>query len=178
MKTKQIAAIVVVAGLLIVGIAAYYLSTGKKETPAETPQLPDYALKSPQIMEAYLFAKENPDALTGVNCYCGCMQKPVEDNQIHDQGIIDCFIEDNGSFESHGAGCATCVNEALRVKSLVAAGKTKDEIKTTIDAEYGHPQSGTGCAIVPNAQNSGAIFVSPNSSTGAGCAAPTTTTGM
>ena len=179
MKTKNnVKVLLFAAALIIVALLVYFLVFGNKGSQKIEP-LPDYALKSPEIKEAYLFAQENSEALTGVNCYCGCMQNaPAPDNnRVHVRGIIDCFMELNGSFEEHGSGCSTCVSEALRVKSLVAEGKTKDEIRAAIDSEYGHPQSGGGCGIVPNTTAGIAAFVSPTAG-GGGCAAPNATAGL
>ncbi len=164
---------------IIILLTACCLNSGNQNqgTTKTVTTLPDYALKTPEIKEAYLYARENPDALTGVNCYCGCMQG-LTDDRVHYRGVIDCFTEINGSFDQHGSGCPTCINEALRIKSLVAQNKTKEEIKAAIDAEYGHPQGGSGCGIVPNTSAGGRVFMSPNASTGAGCAAsPVTTQG-
>lgn len=163
------------AVLILAGLLAYYFLYANKSPQKTTPSLPAYALLSPQIIEAYLFAADNPEALNGVNCYCGCMQG-LADDRLHYRGLIDCYTELNGSFDPHASGCPTCINEALRIKSLVARGKAKDEIKAAIDAEYGHPISGSGCGIVPNSTDAGAIFVSPGQGMTGGCAAATTTT--
>ena len=100
-------------------------------------KLPKYALASPQIKEAYLFAKENPEALDGVKCYCGCMEM-LHDGRIHSKGLHDCFLnpDSKDGFEIHGSQCEMCVNDALQVKSLIGDGKTKNEIKEIIDSKY------------------------------------------
>lgn len=99
--------------------------------------LPAYALASEKIKEAYLFAKENPEALDGINCYCGCMQM-MHNGRIHSEGLHDCFLNPNSSdgFEIHGSECDMCVNDALQVKSLLEENKTKEEIKAIIDSKY------------------------------------------
>ena len=176
MKTKnKNLKLVLGVGLIIVALLAISILFGNKgsnvqKTPAS---LPDYALKTSEITEAYLFASQDPDALNGVNCYCGCM-KGLTDDRLHYRGLIDCYTEINGSFDQHASNCSTCINEALRVKTLISQGKTKDEIKATIDSEYGHPQGGSGCNIVPNSTDGGKVFTIPNS--GAGCAVASSTT--
>ncbi len=121
--------------------------------------LPSYATKDPKVKEAYLFARQNPEALTGVNCYCGCMQNILaNDERLHSRGIIDCFLEPNGNWEVHGSTCARCVEEALTVKTLISQGKTKEEIKAAIDAKYKDAglSCGTSESIVPAGQTCGA----------------------
>lgn len=98
-------------------------------------KLPKYALASDKITEAYLFAKENPEALNGVKCYCGCMQMN-HDGRIHKRGLLDCFFKENGDFEEHASQCNMCVTDTLLVKNLTEQGKTKEEIKAVIDAQY------------------------------------------
>jgi hypothetical protein len=116
--------------VLLASVFALYGCTNAKA-------LPSYALSDPKIEEAYSFARDNPEALNGVNCFCGCMQEiPEDDERLHTRGLIDCFLEPDGSWESHASNCSLCIDEALTVKSLVSMGKTKDEIKSAIDSEY------------------------------------------
>lgn len=97
--------------------------------------LPAYAFVNDQAKEAYSYAKNNPDALNGVNCHCGCMRK-IHNGRIHSRGLLDCFIKPNGEFDSHGANCEMCYVDVLEVKKLVGRGKTKEEIKQYIDSKY------------------------------------------
>ena len=97
--------------------------------------LPNYALKTPQIKEAYTFAKTNPSALTNISCFCGCMQG-LNVDKPHTRGVIDCFIESNGDFDSHASTCPLCVEEALRVKALLKENKTHEQINSTINSEF------------------------------------------
>ena len=161
--------------LIIVAVLTIFILFGSKGSNVQKMPalLPEYALKTPEITEAYLFASQNPDALNGVNCYCGCM-KGLTDDRLHYRGLIDCYTEINGSFDAHASNCSTCINEALRVKTLLSQGKSKDDIKATIDAEYGLPQGGSGCNIIPNSTDGGKVFAIPNS--GAGCAVASSTT--
>lgn len=97
--------------------------------------LPAYALINGEIQEAYSFATENPEALNGVNCHCGCMNI-VHEGRIHSRGLLDCFKKENGEYDRHAANCAMCITDALEVKQLLQKGKTKEEIKQTIDNKY------------------------------------------
>lgn len=97
--------------------------------------LPAYASINSEIQEAYLFATENPEALNGVNCHCGCMRM-VHDGRIHSRGLLDCFKKENGDYDSHAANCAMCVTDTLEVKRLLTEGKNKEEIIKAIDNKY------------------------------------------
>lgn len=97
--------------------------------------LPSYALINDKIKEGYLFATENPDALNGVNCFCGCM-KTVHNGRIHNRGLLDCFKKENNDYDSHAANCDMCITEALEVRKLTGKNKTKEEIKNYIDSKY------------------------------------------
>ena len=97
--------------------------------------LPPYAFVNEQAKEAYTYAKNNPDALNGVNCHCGCMQT-VHNGRVHSRGLLDCFMKPNGEFDSHGANCKMCYVDALEVKQLTQQGKTKEEIKKIINLKY------------------------------------------
>ncbi len=118
--------------LALVGIA-YFVFTGNKIK--DDSGLPSYALINDNIKEAYLFATENPSALDGVKCHCGCM-KAMHNGRIHVRGLLDCFKKENEDFDSHAAGCAMCINDALEVKRMLDQNKTKEEIKNIIDRKY------------------------------------------
>ncbi len=97
--------------------------------------LPAYSSINSEIQEAYLFATENPQALSGVNCHCGCM-KMVHDGRIHTRGLLDCFKKENEDYDNHAANCAMCITDTLEVKKLLTEDKTKEEIIQIIDNKY------------------------------------------
>src|SRR3989338_2942368 len=119
--------IVVVAIIAVIGY--FFLFS----TPSSA--MPAYATKHPLIKEAYTFAQENEGDLEGVNCYCGCMMH-VHEGRIHSRGLADCFRTPEGGWERHGSDCSMCINDALSVKEMAAEGKSKEEIKSFIDAKY------------------------------------------
>lgn len=102
---------------------------------SESSNLPSYATTHPKIQEAYEFALAYPEALTGVNCYCGCMQHQ-HSGRIHSRGLIDCYLKEDGSFEEHASQCDMCINDALEVKEMFMSGASHEEIKAAIDAKY------------------------------------------
>jgi hypothetical protein len=128
----SIAIMIALAGVTIV----VFLPHGTY-LPGANTSLPAYALSSDRIEEAYLYARDNPENLDGINCYCGCMQM-AHNGRIHKRGLLDCFITETGNYDPHGASCQMCVDDTLQVKSLYAQGMTKEEIKAIIDAKYTH----------------------------------------
>ena len=126
MKYKWGITIIILAALIAVPIAIFSKTGGG---------LPKYALQTEKIKEAYTFATDSPDALDGINCFCGCMQN-LHNGRLHSKGLHDCFRNGKG-YEIHGSQCDMCVNGVLDVKTLLGQGKTKDEIKSFIDEKYG-----------------------------------------
>ncbi len=123
--------IIWIVGILVFLIAIIAFAKISTKDPSG---LPSYATKNPLVKEAYLFAKENPSALEGINCYCGCMQH-LHDGRLHSKGLHDCFL--NGDkFEIHGSQCNMCINDALEVKRMFESGKSKEEISKYIDKKY------------------------------------------
>ncbi len=127
----------ILAGFILVAVAAVlYFAAGFSATGEVTDvKLPAFASSSPVIKEAYTFAVQNPGALDGVKCYCGCMMH-AHGGRIHKRGLLDCFLQNDGSFEVHASECDMCIKDALAVKKWMQEGKSKEEIKNMIDAKY------------------------------------------
>ncbi|MDD5024774.1 MAG: PCYCGC motif-containing (lipo)protein [Methanoregula sp.] len=133
MDRKLIVSIAIIVALIAV-TAIIFLPRGAGAAP-DSSGLPDYALASDRIKEAYLYARDNPERLDGINCWCSCMQM-AHNGRIHSRGLLDCFRKENGEYDPHGASCTMCFEDALQVKSLYTEGKTKEEIKAVIDAKH------------------------------------------
>ena len=131
MKNKGLISI----GIFIVMILLTFFVFKNSPIKNNPDNLPPYAFINNQVEEAYLYAKNNPDALNGINCHCGCM-KVVHRGRLHSRGLLDCFIKPNGEFDSHGANCEMCYVNTLEVKKMANNGKTKEEIKKYIDSKY------------------------------------------
>lgn len=131
MKNRTATLVSVFLSIVIVTIIALIVVFASS-TPASG--LPAYATVHPKIKEAYEFAVSNPEALDGVNCYCGCMHHP-HDGRIHKRGLLDCFKNGN-AFDNHASQCDMCINDALEVKGMFEQGLPKEEIKKRIDSKY------------------------------------------
>ena len=99
----------------------------KRKVPEE---LPSFAYNSAQTLEGYRLAKQIPDVLEVIPCYCGC---GTQSNHRH---LKDCFIKPDGSFDEHGSGCDLCDREAIDVKKWLDQKLPIREIRSRIDEEY------------------------------------------
>lgn len=106
-------------------VPAYY------ETPPDVATLP--ATLSPSLFKgnerlAYQAAKEIPQTLAQLPCYCHC------DRGHGHKSLLSCFESE------HGENCGICINEALMAYNLEKrAGLSVSEIRTQIIAAYGKP---------------------------------------
>ena len=116
----MIAASLVVTGCQQVASHSFTLET------KETKLVIDPTMFKGQVRAAYAAAKKYPDMLNEVFCYCFCDQPPLRHHTL-----LSCFTD------RHGAGCALCQKEALRVAQLHEQGESVNEIKRTIDEEFG-----------------------------------------
>ncbi len=104
-----------------------------KEAEAELPPvdgLPDYAYRSAMALKGYQIAVLEKDLLAKLPCYCGC----GKDKQF--QNLRDCFLNEQGDFNSHGANCEVCQEEARDAVAWKKQGMTVKQIRDRIDKEY------------------------------------------
>lgn len=73
---------------------------------------------------AYRVAKEIPETLAQLPCYCHC------DRGMGHKSLHSCFEDD------HAAHCAVCVDEALLAARLQQSGLTPSQIREKIVAQY------------------------------------------
>jgi len=104
-------------------VPAYY----KTAPPANTlPPTLSPALFTGNERLAYQAAKEIPQTLAQMPCYCHC------DKGHGHQSLHSCFESE------HGESCGTCIGEALMAHQLKKSAKLTDaEIREQIIAAYG-----------------------------------------
>ncbi|MGH9880494.1 MAG: CYCXC family (seleno)protein [Pyrinomonadaceae bacterium] len=98
------------------------------QTAAEAQRLPK-TLPASQFIgkarEAYLVAKEIPQTLAQLPCYCHC------DQSFGHKSLHTCFVDD------HAAHCAVCVDEALLAYRLQKEEKlTAEQVRAKIVEMY------------------------------------------
>ena len=105
-------------------VPAYY------QTPPDIRALPPTL--SPEIFTgnkrlAYQAAKEIPQTLAQLPCYCHC------DRGHGHKSLHSCFESE------HGENCGICIGEALMANNLEKRGVSVSEIRKQIIAAYGQP---------------------------------------
>lgn len=89
----------------------------------------DPALYKGPVHDAYLIAREHPELLAQLHCYCGCDRLHGHNN------LLDCFRD------THGGHCAICVGEAVDAGRMSAAGTPVEQIRDALRARYNRPES-------------------------------------
>ncbi len=88
--------------------------------------LPASALKTDKARMLYDLAREIPEVLDGLHCYCDC-----HDDPMNHRSLLSCFESDQA------AGCYPCGGEARLVHKLHAEGKTLAKIRAAVDKKFG-----------------------------------------
>jgi hypothetical protein len=114
----------VVMGLLIFTAAAVYQLRAADSASTSNSLTLDPNLFEGKTRQAYVVAQQHPDLLAQLHCYCGC-----EQHEGH-KSLLDCFRT------NHGAGCATCVGEAVMAGQLYDNGTPVDQILATLHERY------------------------------------------
>ena len=92
---------------------------------ANLPPTLDPEIFAGSVRQAYWIAKEIPETLAQVPCYCKC------DRSLGHKSLHSCFTDD------HGSKCGTCMNEAFGAYRLQKEKKlTPEQIREKIIAEY------------------------------------------
>lgn len=122
--------------------ASATLATGLKAAPpGPLPALPYDGYPAPRPMEVvnkvYEFAARHPDVLQYMPCFCGC------DRSAGHKANVDCFVKRRAAdgrimeWDSHGYGCAVCIDVARDSMQMFNSGASLTSIRTAIDAKYG-----------------------------------------
>ena len=88
--------------------------------------LPASALKTEKAKKLYDLAREIPEVLDGLHCYCEC-----HDDPMNHRSLLSCFESDQA------AGCYACGSEARLVHKLHGEGKSLAEIRAAVDKKFG-----------------------------------------
>lgn len=80
---------------------------------------------SPQVSETYDLAREIPQLLDGLYCYCHCSEHSGH------RSLLSCFESD------HAAGCDVCLREAELAYRMHTRGESLQAIRAAVDAAWG-----------------------------------------
>ena len=86
---------------------------------------PSFFASNPRAMQAYQAAREVPEMLDGLYCYCQCNE------HLGHRSLLICF------HSQHGAGCDVCIDEALQAQEMTRQGRSLADIRTAIDLAFG-----------------------------------------
>jgi hypothetical protein len=79
--------------------------------------------------DAYLAAREHPELLVQLYCYCGCDRLHGHNN------LLDCFRD------NHGGHCAICVGEAVDAVRMYKEGTPVEQIRDALRERYHRHES-------------------------------------
>ena len=96
----------------------------------QSREFPSFVYNSAQTLQAYRTAVEVSEVLPLIPCYCNC-------GEAHGHtSLKDCFFNEDGSFNDHGAFCEICDMEVTDISRWQSEGYSTEEIRRLIDTEY------------------------------------------
>ena len=138
MSTSKQNLILGIAAVTIIAVTGWVSLRGTNEPADESSvSAKSAAVLSPTIFNdektraAYQVAKEIPEVLEQLPCFCGCMTSFGHKNNLF------CFKD------QHGSGCEICQDIALDAKKMHDQGMPIAQIQENIKAKYSRyqPQS-------------------------------------
>lgn len=79
-----------------------------------------------ETARAYQIAKEIPEVLDSLYCYCEC------EKHMGHKSLLTCYVDE------HAAHCDICMNEAFMAYELHRQGKDIKSIREAVDARFSH----------------------------------------
>ncbi len=128
MNLSRRSGLLIACGVLVV-IAAMYLASGVLHVGAGAAGYAGAATLDPALYtgpahEAYRAARDHPELLAQLHCYCGCDRLHGHNN------LLDCFRD------THGGHCAICVGEAIDAERMYKSGTPVEQIRDALRARY------------------------------------------
>jgi hypothetical protein len=127
-RGRWVAAGAAIGLLLVIGIGAWQMraAADPKSDSADASLTQDPALYQGDTRQAYTVARDHPELLAQLDCYCGCEQHEGHKN------LLDCFRT------NHGAACDICVGEAVTAGQMLSQGTPVDQIREVLRTRYAH----------------------------------------
>lgn len=132
---KAINILLVLGALIITAGIVWYSMKGPAQT-AQRPPLPkpnvttlDPQLFSGKTRVAYQAAREVPEVLAQLPCYCGCM------SGFNHRNNLDCFHDE------HGVECAMCQDIAIDARKMWENGYEIERIRQAVKDKYNRSAS-------------------------------------
>jgi hypothetical protein len=130
---KQHIWLVLAGGGALAVAAFFYLGDAPERLTASGHKLvhtmdPSYFSKDPKAQSAYQVAKDIPEVLAEMPCFCGCMMALGHESNLF------CFRDE------HGSGCNICEDVALQARDLHKQGLSIDQIQERVRESFSHVQ--------------------------------------
>ena len=77
-----------------------------------------------EARESYRIARQHPELLAALHCYCHC------DVRLGHRNLLDCYRDE------HAASCGICMGEARDAAQMAKQGTAPEEIRATLKARY------------------------------------------
>ena len=127
-KKQTIWLVLASAGLVAVAGLIFFGGSSEQLTPSghhivHTME-PSYFSKDPKAMAAYQVAKDIPEVLAEMPCFCGCM------TALNHESNLFCFRDE------HGSGCNICEDVALEARDLHKQGLSIDQIREKVKETF------------------------------------------
>jgi hypothetical protein len=131
-KKQTIWLVVGSAALLAVAGFMFFGGNSGEQVTASGAKLvhtmdPSYFSKDPRAEAAYQVARDIPEVLAELPCFCGCMTAFGHESNLF------CFRDE------HGSGCEICEGIALDARDLHNKGLSIEKIKDEIRQRWAHP---------------------------------------
>ena len=134
-RSRKLIAFSVLAGLLLIILPGCSSQASVNLQMMSLDQMPADVQTAPTVVQqAYQFAAANPDVMQHIPCYCGC-------GNIGHTSNYSCYVsgvDDQAhiTFDNHALGCSICVDITQDVMRFLKEGKSPQEARSYIDANY------------------------------------------
>ena len=81
---------------------------------------------STKAAAAYKVAKERPEVLSKLFCYCYCAKNP----NLKHKSLLTCYVD------THAVACSICINSALKADKMTKEGASPQKIAESLAAYY------------------------------------------
>ena len=114
---------------IVAFLAWVFMGGGGEQLTASGARLihtmdPSYFSKDPKAQAAYQVAKDMPEVLAELPCFCGCM------TALGHESNLFCFKDE------HGSGCNICEDIALEARDMHDKGLSIERIKDAIRQHF------------------------------------------
>jgi hypothetical protein len=106
------------------GLENRMILPAKPQNPRPATLNPAAFADQPEVQQAYQAAKNVPEVLEHMACYCGCFGNAGHRNNL------DCFKD------SHGVGCSLCRMIAIESERQAKLGTPIPQIKRIVDEHW------------------------------------------